>query len=147
MKLSTDLKWAGLALGLLGAFYVYKKAKGLTVAGTASSVVVGAAHVVNDAIGGTVQGAASIFGVPETDTQKCKDAMNAGLKWDASLYCPLPVFVEFLTGNAASATAKLTGTPAVTAPPAPVIIPPMAAPNGYDTMIQNLNNAGAGVYG
>lgn len=79
---------------LIGALIAYK---GMN----ASAAAVGAAAVgaVGGAATGAVIGIGSLFGVPETDATKCQAARTAGNALDASLYCPLADFFNYVTGQ------------------------------------------------
>lgn len=65
----------------------------------AGKAAVGAA---DGAAAGVVVGAGSIMGIPDTDMDKCRAAMAAGDTFDASLYCPAPVFLKYITTGATS---------------------------------------------
>lgn len=91
----TILIGAGIAAGAVVALVVAKG--GIKQAGAA----VGAAAVdaVDGVIGGAVQGAGSIAGVPLTDAEKCRVAMSSGNYMDASLFCPASTFLKFVVNG------------------------------------------------
>lgn len=83
----------GLALG---AALAYVSSNGIK--GVASNAVGLAA----DTAAGVVIGVGEVVGIPETNAQKCQQAMLEGNTMDASFYCPAPTFLKYLvTGKPA----------------------------------------------
>lgn len=79
---------AALAVGV-GVFVLTRKG----VAAQAGGSLVRAA---DGFIGGAVQEAGAVFGIPKTDAQKCAEARARGDTWAASLYCPAGEFIGHL---------------------------------------------------
>ena len=77
----------GLAIGAALAYVAGKGVKDTTAA---------AVGVVGDVAAGVVIGAGEVVGVPNTDTDKCRQAMRLGNTMDASLYCPATTFLKYL---------------------------------------------------
>lgn len=85
----------GIAAGALVAFVVYKGG----IRGAAQAAGAGAVDAVDGLIGGAVQGAGTIVGIPLTDEQKCMAAMESGDYMDVSLYCPASTFIKFVANG------------------------------------------------
>lgn len=107
MKTGDKITIGLTALGIVGIFLVWRKAKNLNVASAAGGLVTGAAHVASEIVGGVVQGTASLFGVPTTNKFKCEAALTANKGFDASLYCPLPIYADYVVNGEVSAIKKL----------------------------------------
>ena len=147
MKTADQLKIGLFALGALGLYLAWRKAKTVSVSGAATSLVTGAAHVAGDVVGGVVQGVASVVGVPATDELKCAVALANGHAFDASLYCPLPIFSTYVASGADAAMKKLNGAPVLqnkgaTDIPTEASYTPTPV---YDRVILNLEAAGGGI--
>lgn len=82
--------YAGAAVGL---FLLYKLVT-TGVRGTAAAVTSG----VIDAGAGVVIGAGEAIGIPQTDADRCSDAIYAGRTLDASFACPAGTFLRYLVG-------------------------------------------------
>lgn len=83
--------YAGAAVGL---FLLYKLVT-TGVRGTAAAVTTG----VLDAGAGVVIGAGEAVGIPQTNADRCSDAIYAGRTWDASFACPAGTFLRYLVGG------------------------------------------------
>lgn len=66
------------------------------------------AGVVN-AGAGVVLGIGDAVGLPRTDMNQCQRAMAEGRTWDASMVCPAPVFLDYLTTPRSDVPTVLTG--------------------------------------
>lgn len=84
--------YAGAAAGL---FLLYKLATA-GVRGTAAAVTSG----VIDAGAGVVIGAGEAVGIPQTNQDRCAEAIYAGRTWDASFDCSAGTFLRYLFGGA-----------------------------------------------
>ncbi len=150
MKTADQVKIGLFALGALGFYLAWKKAKSLNVAGAAASLATGAALVAGEVIAGTVQGIGSIVGVPSTDELKCSIALANGHAFDASLYCPLPIYASYVAHGADAAMKKLNGAPvlanqgATDTPNEASYTAPVPVPT-YDRVLLNLEAAGGGI--
>lgn len=82
--------YAGAAVGL---FLLYKLVT-TGVRGTAAAVTTG----VLDAGAGVVIGAGEAVGIPQTDADRCSEAIYAGRTLDASFACPAGTFLRYLFG-------------------------------------------------
>ena len=70
---------AGLSAAAFAAYYISQ----MGVKGAATA----AAKAAADAAAGVVIGVGKSFGIPETDSARCSQAIKAGSWWDESLYC------------------------------------------------------------
>lgn len=82
--------YAGAAVGL---FLLYKLVT-TGVRGTAAAVTSG----VIDAGAGVVIGAGEAIGIPQTNANRCAEAMYEGRTWDASFDCPAGTFLRYVFG-------------------------------------------------
>lgn len=94
-----------VAAAAVGAYLLYKLAA-VGVRGTTAAVTQG----VLDAGAGVVIGAGQAVGIPETDQDKCVDAIYAGRTWDASFACPAGTFIRYLGGSLPPRTGETTET-------------------------------------
>lgn len=91
---------AAFGVGLvvvLAAVWVWRRG----VAGVAEDTARGAVGVVGGVATGTVKGVGSFVGIPDTDMQKCRDALARGDHWNASFFCPASAFIGSVFGGSA----------------------------------------------
>lgn len=104
----TVAKYAGIAVG---AYLLYKLVLSKGVLGASSAVTRG----VLDAGAGVVVGAGEAIGIPQTDQDKCAEAIYAGRTWDASFACPAATFLRWSVGGVLPspppASSGLSGAP------------------------------------
>lgn len=93
---------AGLGIG---AFLLFPKMFGKF----AASAAAGAVNVVTDAASGVVVGIGESVGIPETDAQKCENAITSGEYWEASFWCPAGRFLKASTGAVYDSVGELIG--------------------------------------
>lgn len=90
-SMGTPLVLAGAAVGV---YLLYKLAttgvRGVTAAATQG---------VLDAGAGVVIGAGQAVGIPETNRDRCTEAIYAGRTWDASFDCPAATFIRYIGGS------------------------------------------------
>lgn len=103
MKLTQKQLLVGSVLLGAGALWIVSRG-GLR--GAASSAVGAAGSVA----AGTVEGVASLFGVPQTDMAKCQRDLAAGNYLEASFSCPAGTYIPKMAGAATNAaTAGVIG--------------------------------------
>jgi hypothetical protein len=88
----TMAKFAGVAVG---AYMLYKFVLSKGVFGASAAITRGAA----DAAAGVVVGAGEAIGIPQTDQERCAEAIYAGRTWDASFMCPAADFLRYVVGG------------------------------------------------
>lgn len=94
------LLWGGAAVLALGAIaYIWIRGPG----GVAKDAGSAAGQVVGGAVVGGVKGISEGLGIPDTNQSQCDQAIAAGNKWDASLYCPASRFLSWILGGSGSA--------------------------------------------
>lgn len=83
MKLTQDAKLlaAVLLVGAAGLWWITRQ-------GAAQGLARGAVGALEGAAVGTVEGIGSVFGIPQTNADRCAQAKAARNWWDMSLYCP-----------------------------------------------------------
>lgn len=89
---------AAFGVGLvvvLAAVWVWRRG----FAGVAEDTARGAVGVVSGAAVGTVKGVGAAVGIPDTEMQKCRDALARKDYWNASFFCPAGTFVGSLFGS------------------------------------------------
>lgn len=74
--------------------------------GAAQAVTRAVTDAAGGAASGVVLGASDTIGIPETDAQKCAQAVKNGNTWDASLYCPAGTFLRSIFMGADTASAN-----------------------------------------
>lgn len=67
--------------------------------GTGARIGSAAVDLVDGVVGGVVNGAGELVGVPRTNETECERAMREGRTWDASFACPAKRFLSYLFGG------------------------------------------------
>ena len=102
MKKEYIIAGAGAVAALYVASRVLKRrASGNSTGSVAGDIGADIGGAVVDGVSGVGAGVVTSIGeavgIPATDADKCRAAMAAGEVWDASFYCPAPVFLSWAT--------------------------------------------------
>lgn len=91
---------------------VYIVTRAARAAADLGPVGIGAAvgGAVVDTGAGVVLGIGDAVGLPRTDLDECRRAMAEGRTLDASMVCPLPIFIEYIVSSKPPNTGGATGS-------------------------------------